>query len=65
MKLVIELNQDAERLFAEVLGTDDHGAIADDIHEILLAEFEWNSKYRKIWHELEDPEWFVYPVPDA
>ena len=65
MKLIVELNEDATALFQNALNTQDPKAIADDIHEILLAEFEWNVKYRRIWQALKDPEWFVYPVPDA
>lgn len=65
MRLMIELNRDVERLFTEVLGTDDPQATADDIHEIILAEFEWNNKYTAVWRKLANPEWFVYPANDV
>jgi len=64
-KLTIELNQEAVRLFAEVLGSDDPQAIADDIHAILLSELEWNSSYTRVWRELKKPEWFVFPASDT
>lgn len=61
MKFTLELNRDTERPFEKVLGTHDPDAIADDIHKILLAEFEWNGEYSKGWHRLKDPQLFVYP----
>lgn len=46
----------------KVLGTEDPKAIADDIFNIILAEFEWNSEYKNAWRQLEGVEWFVYPA---
>jgi len=46
----------------KALGTEDPKAIADDIFNIILAEFEWNSEYKNAWRQLEGVEWFVYPA---
>ena len=55
----LELNRGAVRLFERVLGTKDPNAIADDIFSMILAEFEWNSEYKKAWRQLDNVEWFV------
>lgn len=60
-KFTIELNKDAARVFEKVLGTGDAQAIANDLHSIILAEFEWNYQYKRVWQGLNNPEWFVYP----
>lgn len=62
-KFVVELNKDAIHIFQKVLKTRDPHKIADDIHKILLAEFEWNSEYTAVWRKQKNPEWLVYPVP--
>ena len=62
VKLTIELDKDAEPVFVDVLGARDAQAVADNIHAILLAEFEWNNEYTNDWRRLKNPEWFVYPA---
>jgi len=61
-KSELKLNRGAVQLFEKVLGKKDPKAIADDIFNIILAEFEWNSEYKNAWRQLEGVERFVYPA---
>jgi len=61
-KSELKLNRGAVQLFEKVLGKKDPKAIADDIFNIILAEFEWNSEYKNAWRKLEGVERFVYPA---
>ena len=44
----LELNRGAVSLPESDLGTRDPKTIADDIFDIILAEFEWSSEYRTL-----------------
>lgn len=60
MKFVVEMNEQMKQMFIKVLGTEDPKMIADEIHNIILAELEWNSNYSKHFKGSE-AEFHVYP----